>query len=196
MKAMTSTVASFLAIFSLVVGMSIQAQASDFAVALGMRSNSAEAVPTGYSSTSMTGLGGGVIGFFDLAPSVQGRIGFLYNQRNTKIGISGNEYELTANYLDIPVTAMYKFADYAGIFAGPVIGLAAGKTCTASGVAASCAGIKDPESSIFGLQFGASFKFAPQVGAEIYYELVSSEYWKDLAKNMKTVGLNLLITFE
>lgn len=195
MKAMTSTVAGFLTICSLMMGISTNAQASDFAVALGMRSNSAEAVPTGLSSTSMTGLGGGVIGFFDLAPSVQGRVGFLYNQRNTKIGISGSEYELTANYLDIPVTAMYKFADYAGAFAGPVIGLAAGKTCTASG-GLSCAGIKDPESSILGLQFGASFKFAPQVGAEVYYEMVSSEYWKDLAKNMKTVGLNVLITFE
>ncbi len=190
MKAMILAVAGFL----LAVGLSTQAQASDFAVALGMRSNSAEAVPTGMTSSSMTGLGGGVIGFFDLAPSIQGRVGFLYNQRTVKISTASIDYELTANYLDIPVTLMYKFADYAGAFAGPVIGFGAGKSCKVSG-STTCV-TKDPESSVFGFQFGASFKFAPQIGAEIYYEMIPSEYWKDSVKSMKTVGLNLLITFE
>lgn len=191
MKTMTLAVAGFL----LVMGVSTSSQASDFAVALGMRSNSAEAATAGRTSSSMSGYGAGVIGYFDLTKQIQGRVGFLYNQRTVKIGDSTGSAELTANYLDIPVTAMFKFADYAGAFAGPVIGFGAGKSCTASG-AADCVVFKDPESSVFGFQFGASFKFAPQLGAEIYYEMVPTEYWKDAAKSMKTVGVNLLITFE
>ena len=177
--------------------MAASAYAGDFAVALGYRSNSADAVPSGWSSSSMAGYGVGAVGFFDFAPNWQARVGFLYNQRNTKISNAAGtgDLQLTANYLDIPVTAMYRFADYGGVFLGPVIGLGAGQSCSASGTA-SCAGLKNPESSIFGYQFGASFKFAPQLGAEIYYEAIPSEYWKDAEKNMKTVGLNLLITFE
>ncbi len=191
MKAITSAVVSFLVI----LGAAMPSQASDFAIAAGFRSNSAEAVTTGISTSSMTGFGGGVIGYFDLASNFQGRVGFLYNQRNVKLTFTGGDLELTANYLDIPVTAMYKFADYAGAFAGPVLGLAAGKECKASGTG-SCSGLKDPESSVFGFQFGASFKFAPQMGAEVYYEMIPAEYWKDAAKNFRTVGANLLITFE
>lgn len=191
MKAMTSVVVKILAVLAI----ASPAMASDFAVALGLRSNSADAVTAGTSTSSMTGFGAGVIGYFDLASNFQGRVGFLYNQRNVKLGSSGNELELTANYVDIPVTAMYKFADYAGAFAGPVLGLKAGKECKASGTA-SCAGLKDPEGSIFGFQFGAMFKFMPQVGGEIYYEMIPSEYWKDAVKDARTVGVNLLITFE
>lgn len=191
MKALNSTVVSFFAVLALTT----PAMANDFAVALGFRSNSADAVPTGASVSSMTGFGAGVIGYFDLADSFQGRVGFLYNQKNVKLEAGGESLELTANYVDIPVTAMYKFADYAGAFAGPVLGLRAGKECKAT-AGTTCSGLKDPEGSVFGFQFGAMFKFMPQLGGEVYYEMIPSEYWKDGLKNLRTVGANLLITFE
>jgi hypothetical protein len=56
--------------------------------------------------------------------------------------------------------------------------------------------VKDPEGMSLGFQLGASFKFAPQLGAELYYEMVPSEFWKDYLKNGRSVGANLLITFE
>lgn len=172
--------------------LSLGAFADDFAVAVGIRSTSADAVPTGATVSSKAGFGAGVIGIFDIAPKFQGRTGFLYNQRNTTIKSSvTSDEDLNLAYIDIPVTAMYRFADYAGAFAGPVLSLLASKDCKVTG---GCA--KDPESMSLGFQFGASFKFAPQMGAEVYYEAIPSEFWKDIEKNAKTVGFNLLFTFE
>lgn len=168
---------------------SFSASANDFAAVVGFRSNSADAVTAGVNTSSKTGIGAGVLGFFDLQGALQGRVGFIYNQRNIAAGTP--EYDYNASYVDIPVTAMYKFADYAGAFAGPVIAMLASKECKAPGGCST-----SPESMSIGVQFGASFKFAPQVGAELYYEMIPSTYWKDTFKSMRTVGVNLLFTFE
>ncbi len=188
MKALITVVITSLIGFS--------ALANDFAAVLGMRSNSADLVNStgGLSVATKTGIGAGVLGFFDMGDGMQVRSGFMYNQRN--IGIDSPLGEIDANlaYVDIPVTAMFKFADYAGAFVGPVLGLLASKECKISN--GTCTLTKDPESMILALQFGASFKFAPQMGAELYYEMIPSEYWKDGFKNGRTVGVNLLLTFE
>jgi hypothetical protein len=186
--------ASLKSALTLTVGtlISFSASANDFAAAIGFRSNSADAVTVGADVTSKTSLGAGVIGFFDMGDSFQIRSGFLYNQRHFGLGATGGtDYETNAAYIDIPVTAMFKFADYAGAFAGPVLGLLASKECKVPGGCAT-----SPESTLMALQFGASFKFAPQLGAEIYYETVPSTFWKDAMKNARTVGANLLFTFE
>ncbi len=191
MKAITKVVVSFF-----VLTLAVAANANDFAVVVGMRSNSADAATAGQTVSSLTGYGAGVLGFFDLSGSaIQGRAGFIYNQRNVEVGTGANKLELNANYFDIPLTAMYKFADYGGVFAGPVLGLKAGSSCKESGTA-TCTGIDTPSGSVVGLQLGASFKFAPQMGAEIYYESIPTEYWKNKAKNMTTVGANFLFTFD
>lgn len=187
------------AIITLVISslLGFGAWANDFAAAVGFRSNSADLATSspGSSVSSKTGFGAGVIGFFDVASNVQVRSGFLYNQRNVTVSTTGSaDADFNLAYVDIPVTAMYKFADYGGAFAGPVLGLLASKECKVSG--SSCTTTKDPESTLLAFQFGASFKFAPQLGAEIYYEMVPSEYWKDYLKNGRTVGANLLFTFE
>jgi hypothetical protein len=194
--------AIFTMLTTLLLGLliSFSASANDFAAAIGFRSNSADLVSTtGVTASvdSKTGFGAGVIGFFDMGADFQIRSGFLYNQRSYKVSYTSPiaaEAELNLAYIDIPVTAMYKFADYAGAFAGPVVGLLASKECKLAG--GTCAITKDPESLIVGLQFGASFKFAPQLGAELYYETIPSEFWKDGLKNARTVGVNLLFTFE
>lgn len=168
--------------------------ASDFAAVAGFRSNSADAVTSGVTINSKSGLGAGVLGFFDLAGALQGRMGFLYNQRNLSGKAGTTEFDVNLAYMDIPITAMYKFADYAGMFAGPVVSLLASKE-----VKSNVSGFEltnSPEGMNIGLQFGASFKFAPQLGAELYYESFPSAIWKDGIKNVRTVGVNLLFTFE
>jgi hypothetical protein len=182
------------ALFTLVMGflLSTSVYANDFAAAVGFRSNSADAVTAGNDVTSKTGFGAGVIGFFDLASQFQLRSGFLYTQRNFGLGLTGGtDYDTNASYVDIPVTAMYRFADYAGIFAGPVAALLVSKDCKTPGGCST-----SPEGMDLGLQFGASFKFASQLGAEVYYETIPSTFWKDAMKNARAVGVNLLFTFE
>lgn len=165
--------------------------ANDFAAAVGFRSNSADAVTSGQTTSSKTGFGAGVMGFFDMSQSLQIRSGFMYNQRDITLKSGAVEAAMNASYIDIPVTAMYRFADYGGAFAGPVLSLLASKDCKLAG---GCT--EDPDSMSLGLQFGVSFKFAPQLGAEFYYESVPSEYWDSYLENIKTVGVNLLFTFE
>ncbi len=174
--------------------LSSSAFASDFAAVAGFRSNSADAASTGVTMNSKSGLGAGVLGFFDLVGDLQGRMGFLYNQRNVGGKTAASEFDLNLAYMDIPVTAMYKFADYAGMFAGPVVSLLASKEYKSNVSGGEPA--NSPEGMNVGLQFGASFKFAPQLGAELYYETFPSTIWKDAVKNVRTVGVNLLFTFE
>jgi hypothetical protein len=162
--------------------------ANDFAAVVGFRNNSADSTTTATVNTKSS-LGLGVLGFFDLGGSLQGRVGFIYNQRNVSAGTP--EYDYNLNYIDVPLTAMFKVTDYAGAFIGPVVGLYAGKECKVPGGCDT-----NPEGLLTGLQLGVSFKFAPQLGAELYYETVPSTYWKDAFKNMRTVGANLLFTFE
>lgn len=175
---------------SMVLLMSFAASANDFAAAVGFRSNSADAVNAGVTTSSKTGFGAGVIGFFDMSEKVQIRSGFLYSPRDITIKSGTTEYDMNAAYIDIPVTAMYRFADYGGAFAGPVLGLLASKNCKIPGCT------DNPSGTVLGLQFGVSFKFAPQLGAEFYYETIPSEYWSKHLENMRTVGANLLFTFE
>lgn len=179
----------------LVLVMGQMAMANDFAAVLGLRSNSADAVTNGVSVNSKTSFGLGVLGFMDFNQGLQFRSGFLYNQRNYQTSVGNAETDWNLAYVDIPVTLMYKFADYAGAFVGPVVSLLASKECKVSG-ATSCSFTKNPESLILPIQFGVNFKFAPQMGAELYYEMGTSEFWKDGLKNSRTVGANFLYTFE
>ena len=51
------------------------------------------------------------------------------------------------------------------------------------------------KSVIVPLQLGVSFRFASQLGAELYYEYAAGDLAANLS-NMKTVGANFLVYFE
>jgi hypothetical protein len=178
----------------LIVCMGNMAMANDFAATVGFRSNSADSVAAGYSSTAKTSYGLGVKGFFDMQSNLQFRTGFIYNQRSYKLSTTGVDVDLNLAYVDIPVTLMYKFAEYGGAFAGPVASLMVSKECKLS-ISGTCS-TKDPDAFVLGYEFGVMFKFAPQMGIELYYEMIPTEFWKDSLKNSRIVGVNFLYTFE
>lgn len=181
----------------LVMGFSFSAMANDFAALVGVRTNSWDLSPStaGVSASGKTGLQAGVLGFIDLANSLQLRSGFLYTQRIFTASASGVDSDYTYTYFDIPLTLRYMFSEYGGVFLGPNLALNAGKSCSGT---ATCStdGVK---SSLVGLQVGASFKFAPQMGAELYYELISGDIQSNngtSGKDAKSIVANLLFTFE
>ncbi len=187
---------SFLVSFMAVFLVSTAAVADDFAVALGYRSNTAD-TDSAVTSTSIgtkAGLALGVMGLFDLTDKFQVRSGFVYTQRNYTSTFASVDTDINLSYIDIPVTGVYRFADYAGFFAGPVLSLLASKEIKNS--AGTATFTKSPETLNFGLQFGATFKFAPQMGAEIFYEMIPGAFAPSHLKAAKTVGLNFLVTFE
>jgi hypothetical protein len=172
------------------------AVANDFAAVLGVRTNSWDYSQTGSgaSASGETSFQLGVLGFVDVAAAMQFRTGFLYTQRTFTASAGDIKATFTHSYFDIPATLLFKFSEYGGVFGGAVLALNASKSC--SGGACSTVGVK---SSLVGYQFGASFKFAPQLGAELYYEAIPGTIQTDGSnsfKDSKSVVANLLFTFE
>jgi hypothetical protein len=174
------------------------AAANDFAAVFGILTNSADRVST-TSTASVSGKVGfqaGVIGFIDLTGPLSFRSGFLYSQRTYTTTVASLDTDYKLAYFDIPVTLMYKFAEYGGVFGGVVLANNASKECSTAGC--STDGVK---SSMVGYQVGASFKFAPQMGAQFYYEMLPGNIQDSSTavvglKDGKSVVANFMFTFE
>ncbi|QDK36334.1 outer membrane beta-barrel protein [Bdellovibrio sp. NC01] len=168
----------------------------DYGLEVGIRSQSGDADATGSSTTSQTAIQFGGIIHYPISGGWHIRSGMLYTQRPLIVKTSGStvENKVSMNYLDVPVAIMYKFEDYAGIFGGVSLGMNLDKSCDAP----NCV-VTDVKTPILPFIFGASFKFAPQLGATIYFESYGDTVAKsppDNLKNYRAVGANLLITFN
>lgn len=121
------------------------------------------------------------------------RTGLFYTQRplKAKNRTTDLEMEFRMNYFDIPVTAMYQFNEFAGVYGGLIVATNLEKTWKVDGTAVDAVDVKSPALPFV---MGAQFKFLPDVGADVYYEMAG-----DVAKglsNYKAVGVNLMFTFE
>lgn len=174
---------------------SSSAYALNYGLELGFRQQSA-ASPTGSSAVSQNGIQGGVTGAFDLSSPLSLRLGFLYTQRPQifKNDTTNSETKVSMNYFDIPVALMYQIEEYAGVYGGVVAGLNLDSSCDTSGCKAN-----EVKSLLMPIQIGANFKFAPQMGATVYYETSSGDAAKLNGTGIggyKAVGVNLMITFD
>lgn len=168
----------------------------ELGVAGGMRSTQAETDFNQASVTSQVGMQAGLISYFPVLPIWGVRTGFFYTQRNVDIGPldpSQGSVEIRFSYLDIPVTPMIRFNEYAGIFGGPVISFNQSReaTCTRS----STCSAEDVSSVILPWQIGIQAKFFYQFGAEAYYEFIPGGIAKHVS-DMRSVGGNLIFYFE
>ncbi|MNT93781.1 hypothetical protein D3C72_2353360 [compost metagenome] len=83
---------------------------------------------------------------------------------------------------------MYKFEEGAGVYGG--VSLAMNLD--------SSADLGDPDdvtSPLIPLIFGAFFKFHPNFGVNVYYEMASGKV-ADGLENYRAVGANLMVTFD
>lgn len=168
----------------------------DYGLEVGIRSQSGDADATGSSTTSQTAMQFGGVVHYPISGGWHIRTGMLYTQRPLIVKTSGStvENKVAMNYLDVPVAVMYKFEDYAGVFGGISLGMNLDKSCDAPGCV-----VTDVKTPILPFIFGASFKFAPHLGATIYFESYGDTVAKsppDNLKNYRAVGANLLITFN
>ncbi len=172
-----------------VVGMmsSVALADIDYGLEVGIRQQSGDVDNT--STDSQMGMQFGATAHFPISGPWHLRTGMLYTQRPlvVKNDLLGDN-KVTMNYLDIPVAIMYKFEEYAGVFAGVSLGMNLDKK-------ADIGNVNDVKSPLVPLLIGASFKFAPNLGATIYYESASGEAAENL-KNYRAVGANLMITFD
>lgn len=164
----------------------------DYGLEVGVRQQAGEVDNSGYSAKSQMGLQFGGFAHFPLSGALHLRTGMLYTQRPMKVedDTNGSEDTVRLNYLDVPVALMYKFEEYAGIYAGLSLGLNIDSSGDVGG-----SKVKGVKSTVTPLIFGAFFKFAPQFGANIYFESASGDV-ADGLKNYRAVGANLAITFD
>lgn len=166
--------------------------AQDVGVVAGIRNDNADG-KNGIDIQGKTGFGAGVVAKFEVSGPLQIRTGFLYTQRAYDLTLPGapaSSGELKMTYVEIPVGVLWKFSDYGGVFAGPAISLNLSKECPGG----SCSG-SDVNSSPLAIQFGGSFKVAPQFGFEVYYETMTSALAKNVESGRGLVA-NVMITFD
>lgn len=177
-----------ISMISLFISFSAHALEAEFAFGGGVKSTSIDAKTAGVNSEGRTGYQIGAYAFFPFTEQFQLRSGFLYSQRAFNGSFSGNDYDVKLGYVDIPVTAMYKFSEFGGVYAGPVISFLQGKDYNRSV-------ISNAKSTEVPFTIGVNFKFAPQIGADVFYEVVSGSV-VDGFENMRSFGGSLIIYFE
>lgn len=189
MNLMKNCFKSVLLVTGCVLVLSSSAFAQDLGVVLGFRSDNADSDVAGSSIKGVTNIQGGMVAKFEISGPLHVRTGATYVQRayTTETAITSDT--IKASYLEIPVGLMYKFSDYGGVFAGPAINMNIAKDCPGG-----CAN-SNVNSSPMTIQFGGSFKVAPQFGFEFYYETMSSKF-ADGVTNPRAIAANLMITFD
>ena len=122
------------------------------------------------------------------------RTGFLYTQRPaTLTNTLSGDVDIQYSYFDVPATAYVKFSDNLGIFAGPILSFNQSKDVSCS-QKPDCAAM-DVKGLLIPFEFGLDFKFASQIGGEVYFEYVPGSLSVNVAE-MKSVGANLIFLFE
>ncbi|MFN7903916.1 MAG: outer membrane beta-barrel protein [Pseudobdellovibrionaceae bacterium] len=140
-----------------------------------------------------TGFQFGGTAAFEISGKLYFRTGVLYTQRPLKATnkATDTELEFKMNYFDVPVTALYKINDFAGIYGGLIVATNLEKTWKLGGSSIDAQDVKSP---ILPFVMGTQFKFHPDMGINLFYEM-AGEIAKGLS-NYQAVGASLMFTFE
>lgn len=169
--------------------------AAEFSAEAGFRQQSGDGA-SGITTKSEVGYQLGMTGSFELNGPLMFRTGLLYTQRPLTFQVTGatsSEAKVSLTYFDVPLTVMYKFEDYGGVYAGLVAAVNLDKSYSGTGSLATN-NLTDVKSMITPFILGAAFKFAPGMGVNIYFESAG-----DVAKDQKSyrgVGANFMLNFD
>ena len=131
-------------------------------------------------------LGGSVV--LNFTPEFGLKTGLLYVERPFKSEVAGTEVKGKVSYFDVPAFFMFKLEDYAGIYAGPSFSFKLADEITPGTMT-------DIKGMVMPITLGAQFKFASNLGVNIFFETLPSEMAKGI-KNSRAVGATLLVTFD
>lgn len=161
------------------------AQAAEFAFGVGYRLNDGTALEQSVSVDSKGGMILGLLSYVPFWEQMQLRTGFLYNERKFVID-GGAISEAALNYVDVPLTLMWRPDEKGGIFLGPVLGLKASEECGP--------GDCDAKAIVTPIQLGGFVKMGPQLAMEVFYETVSGRIYSGI-KDSTAVGVSILVVF-
>jgi hypothetical protein len=167
----------------------IAAFSQDLGITIGIRSDSGDTDLPGTSVASLNSVTFGAVMKSDMTETLALRVAMQYIPRQYQLQSLGANETYKFTYFEIPVGILYKLSDAGGVFVGPSFGFGLDKSCGQMGV---CQGVSN---SVTSIQFGASFKFAPHLGVEIFYEKGISQISPQIDQQ-RAVGVNLFVTFD
>ena len=171
--------------------MSLQVWAANYtdgALEIGFRQQNATVEGTNVDEKAKNGFQVGVSGAFPISGNVSFRTGLFYVEKPFEYEVGAVSEDVRFTYVQIPLAAMYKFEEYAGVYAGVNAEMSLSDDCGSQ----SCEDVQSPTTPFV---IGAAFKFAPQLGANVFFESGSGEV-ADGIKNLRAVGVNLMVTFD
>lgn len=132
----------------------------------------------------------GVLGFIEAGGDGYFRTGALISQRAYDLDLSATvNYEAKLTAIDVPLTYLMMFSEYAGVYGGLKLGLNISEDCSASGTTLTCTK-PDAEGMYYSASFGGHFRFVPNFGIEVEYNLGLSDIAKDTEyKSSLAVGV-------
>ena len=158
------------------------------AVEIGFKWNTAK-IANSVSDRQEVGFQLGASTVFNFATNFGLRSGLFYSERPFRSEfIAGNSTKGKITYFDVPAQLMFKIEEYAGIYIGPTLSIKLGDEISAGK-------LLDAKSLLIPITFGAQFKFAPNLGANIFFEIVPGDLAMDVS-NSRAVGVNLLFTLD
>ncbi|MCS6837246.1 MAG: PorT family protein, partial [Bdellovibrionaceae bacterium] len=131
----------------------------------------------------------GAIGRFELSERLGLRTGMHYIPRQYEWEQGGQSNRLRMTYFELPATFLYYFTEGGGVFLGPSFSFNLDKDCGTL----VCSGVSG---NIVWMQFGASFKVAPQIGVEVFFEQSLGTPIKTHVTQPRAVGFNFFVTFD
>lgn len=155
------------------------------ALEVGFKSNTVS-IQNSTSNTQVTGFQLGVSGVLNFNEKFGLKTGLFYTERPFKSEFSGLTVDGKVTYAEIPAFLMYKIEDYAGVYAGPSLGI---KMSDEGNPA-----LTSVKSMVVPLTIGAQFKFLPNMGLNFFFEGAG-----ELAtgvENSRAVGVNLMFTLD
>ncbi len=175
----------------LVLFFGLSAQAVDYADAafeIGFRQQNGTVESAGVDENAKIGYQVGVSGSMPIADSLSFRSGLFYVEKAIETESGATKTDLKFTYFQIPATLMFKFMENVGVYGGVNVDFNLSDDCGSS----DC---DDVQSLTTPIVIGAALKFAPQMGANVFFESGSGEVAEGI-KDFKAVGVNLMITFD
>ena len=157
---------------AMIVFTGFSAQAYEMAATGGMQTTDIDI--DGADTSSGTGFYGGVLGFIEAGGEGYFRTGALLSMRKFERDFgNGVSAEASTTSIDVPLTYMMMLSEYASLYGGLKLGLNVSEDCTLSGFAGSCD--TDATGMYYSLNLGGHFRFVPNFGIEVEYNMGLSE---------------------
>ena len=173
-----------------------QVQAAEISVEGGFRQQSGSTSISNESVKSQTGYQLGATALFPLKDSWLLRTGLFYVQRPVSLqdDVSSGEAKLSMSYFEVPVAIAYHIEGYAHLFLGTALSTRLNSNSSTSGTLTGYK-LTQEKDMVTPLLVGASFKFASDVGATLFFETISGDVAKDIS-GYRAVGLNIFFTID